>query len=79
VNQLTGINLFPAAKHHPIKKRYHAIQIGRDFYIHRKTYKKLVKLSRRGRDLTPLIKKLRTKYSLPALTLTPFGSFGVAP
>lgn len=53
----------------PIKKRFRAIQLGRDLYLHPKTYKRLIRLSRRCKDLRPVLAKIKVRYSLPPLTM----------
>lgn len=67
MNSLTGINLFPANRFHPIRKRKQAIRIGGDYYVHPKLYKRLCKYSRKGRDLRPLLEGIRVKFSLPKI------------
>lgn len=71
----TGIEIYPASRAMPIRKRWRAIQVGRDYYLHKKTYRRLVRQSRRGADLRSLLERIKTTHRIPSFDLNPFGRF----
>ena len=69
---IAGLNFLPADRYMPLKKRNQALQIGGDYYIHRKTYKRLCKLSRQGKDLRPVLERIKVKHRVHSAALSFF-------
>lgn len=66
VGNLTGIAIFKG-KHGVVKKRYLAIQVGADLYLHPKTYKRMIRCKSKSKKFMRILSRIKVKMSLPAL------------